>query len=158
MSTNKDKFLMHFSGRLKKSRQEAKPWDGVSWTQDVLAKKVGVSRLTIGRYERGDISPTAEVLSIICSYLNIDANWLLTGFYVDKAGDAPKPDYEKPSDTMPTIMDALAELELSLDAQQLQAAMNFAFVYRADKQKIVDFMVWGHQVAGVPLEHKVLNK
>lgn len=147
-ASKKSPFLISFGERLKFSRAEA----GMS--QEDLAKLLGTKKGSISRYERGDVSPGAEVLSMMCCHLNIDANWLLTGLHVDKAGDVPKPNYEKPSDTVPTIMEALAELGLSLDAKQLEAAMDFAFAFRADKKKIIDFMVWGHQVAGVSLKEK----
>lgn len=62
-----------FGERLKASRVKA------NMSQGELADKVGVSRLTCGRYERGEISPTAGVIAELCSVLNIDANRLLLG-------------------------------------------------------------------------------
>ncbi|MGL5258256.1 MAG: helix-turn-helix domain-containing protein [Proteocatella sp.] len=46
-------------------------------SQDKLAEKIGVSRVAIGNYERGDRSPTAEVIVKLAKSLEVSADTLL---------------------------------------------------------------------------------
>lgn len=46
-------------------------------TQEQFAKKIGVSRPTIGLYESGARIPDAEILRDICLKCNVSSDWLL---------------------------------------------------------------------------------
>ena len=47
------------------------------YTQTEIARKVNVSQSCIAHYIKGDIVPSVDTLSSICSFLNIDANYIL---------------------------------------------------------------------------------
>ncbi|GHA05458.1 repressor [Oceanisphaera arctica] len=48
-------------------------------TQDGLAKKVGVSRVSISQWERGDTSPKGENFLALAKALSCSPDWLVTG-------------------------------------------------------------------------------
>jgi len=51
-----------------------------SKSQDAFSQEVGVSKMTIGRWERGERTPDADDLSrILIGYPDINPAWLLTG-------------------------------------------------------------------------------
>ena len=52
------------------------------WSQSKLAKKVGTSGPIIGRYERGEITPSVEVAKKLADAFNVTMDYL-----VDKTGD-----------------------------------------------------------------------
>ncbi len=52
-------------------------------SQDTLAEKIGISRVAIGNYERGDRSPTAEVIVELAKALEVSADILLGINHVD---------------------------------------------------------------------------
>jgi len=46
------------------------------WTQKVVAGKIGVSVLTVGRWERGETAPSRYACSKLCRLLgNVRKNW-----------------------------------------------------------------------------------
>lgn len=69
-SEDKDPYI-DLGTRIKQARNEKKI------TQSDLAKKIGVSRIAIGNYERGERQPTIEILEAIASALNIGIYTLL---------------------------------------------------------------------------------
>ncbi|MBF0437957.1 MAG: helix-turn-helix transcriptional regulator [Magnetococcales bacterium] len=75
MSTEKLQFRSEFGDRIKRMRKH------LGLSQEALAERVGVARDTIARYERGELSPSTEVLVAISSvdHDNFDAEWLLFG-------------------------------------------------------------------------------
>lgn len=48
-----------------------------SLTQDELAKKLKISRSTIGMYEKGAREPDFETLELIADFFNVDIDYLL---------------------------------------------------------------------------------
>ena len=48
-------------------------------SQDSFANKIGVSKGSLGGYERDENSPSADAILKICSKTDISAEWLLTG-------------------------------------------------------------------------------
>lgn len=48
-------------------------------TQNELAKKIGVSRVAVSQWERGDTSPKGENLFSLSKALDCDAEWLVRG-------------------------------------------------------------------------------
>ena len=55
-------------------------------SQGEFAKKLGISRNTLGRYENGLRAPDADFLLLLVEEFGIDANWLLLG-----VGEPPTP-------------------------------------------------------------------
>ena len=48
-----------------------------SWTQGQLAQKTGMSKISIGNYERGDRCPTLDTLQKIADALEVPASYFL---------------------------------------------------------------------------------
>lgn len=55
--------------------KELRKTSGLNQTQ--MAKELGVHLQTISRYERGELEPGPEILSILAEKFNVDANFLL---------------------------------------------------------------------------------
>lgn len=62
---------MKISERIKQVRTEQ------NITQEELAKMTGLSRVSIGNYERGDRSPNAESINKLALALNVSTDYLL---------------------------------------------------------------------------------
>ncbi|MEZ9436855.1 helix-turn-helix domain-containing protein [Vibrio artabrorum] len=74
MSTKNTSFKSNFGLRVKSARKN------LGWSQEVLAKELDVSRDTLSRYERGELSPSLEVFNRMLeqfSVLEIQAEDLL---------------------------------------------------------------------------------
>ena len=76
--TEDKKFLFH--ERLKKLRQDA------GYTQKEFAEKLGVYRLTLQRYEAGDITPKIRVLPGMVDLLGVTCDYLLGHELPQKVG------------------------------------------------------------------------
>lgn len=61
---------MSFYDRLKESRVNA------GYTQEQLAKKIGIAKSTLSGYESGNRDPSMYTISKIMEILNVDANFL----------------------------------------------------------------------------------
>ncbi|MCG8391104.1 MAG: helix-turn-helix domain-containing protein [Cytophagales bacterium] len=48
-----------------------------NWSQDDLAKQINASRIMIGNYERGDNSPSIEVLLKLARALDVSLDYLV---------------------------------------------------------------------------------
>ncbi len=48
-----------------------------NWSQDKLAKEIDSSRVMIGNYERGDNSPSVEVIIKLARIFNVSVDYLL---------------------------------------------------------------------------------
>ena len=70
---------MEFQDRLKQARNNNKI------SQQELAKLVGVHYTNIGRYERGEAVPSANVLNKLAQALNVTPDYLINGTLDDKA-------------------------------------------------------------------------
>lgn len=64
---------MEMNDRIKARRKELK------LTQDSLAKRVGVNRVTVTGWESGDYKPGGENLQALAAALNCNPGWLLDG-------------------------------------------------------------------------------
>lgn len=73
MSIDKKELLFLIGQRLRKEREES----GVN--QETIAKGLGVSVRTWGKYERGETVPDASTLALMSSIYNFDTNYILTG-------------------------------------------------------------------------------
>lgn len=61
-----------FGGRVAAAREALK------LSQTTLAERLSVSRVQVGRWERG-MPPGADVLASLAAELQVSADWLLTG-------------------------------------------------------------------------------
>jgi transcriptional regulator with XRE-family HTH domain len=52
---------------------------GFDLSQGAFAERLGISQSQLSKYERGLISPPAEVLLRIREKFNVSVDWLLTG-------------------------------------------------------------------------------
>lgn len=62
-----------FAARLLFARKE------LNFTQDEAAKKLGVGRVSLIRYENGDRLPSTEILAKICEGYKVSPSWLFWG-------------------------------------------------------------------------------
>ena len=80
-------FLMDFSQIVKQLRQER------GWSQQEVADRVGLNKMTISQYENGKRKPSFEMIEALAEVFHVDLNYLL-GF-TDKiekpAGDETDP-------------------------------------------------------------------
>ena len=60
-----------FAQRLKKARLDT------GFTQNEVAKEIGVSRSKIAKLETGTQEPTLEQLGILAEFYNVRIDWLL---------------------------------------------------------------------------------
>ena len=58
-----------------------------SLTKDKLGKVIGVHHSQIGRYEKGEASPSAEVLKKMANALNVSTDYLMNGSTADLAAE-----------------------------------------------------------------------
>ena len=65
--------ISSFGSRLLKLRQ------GRAWTQERMARELGIGRTTVAHYEKGRRMPSLEVLERIGRAFDVDLDWLLTG-------------------------------------------------------------------------------
>lgn len=64
---------MKVSERIKQSRKR------LGYSQDALGAKVGVSRVAVSQWERGESTPSGRYLHDLASALGVSVDWLLTG-------------------------------------------------------------------------------
>jgi transcriptional regulator with XRE-family HTH domain len=75
---------MSFSKRLKEERERA------GFSKGDLANMVGMHYSQIGRYERGEASPSSDVLKRLALALDTTADYLMSGTRIDLAQDTIK--------------------------------------------------------------------
>ena len=63
------------SERLKNYREELKKTDK-KWTQQYVAEKIGVARVTYTAYERGTKTPPLDIINQIADLFDIDTDYL----------------------------------------------------------------------------------
>ena len=73
---------MSLADRLKKARTDK------NLSQQELAKRANVHYTNVGRYERGDAKPSAEVLNKLASALESSPDFLMNGSLEDKAANS----------------------------------------------------------------------
>lgn len=59
-------------------------------TQEAFSAKIGVSKGSLGGYERDENSPSADAILKICSGANISVEWLMLGVGTMRPGDQPE--------------------------------------------------------------------
>lgn len=65
-----------FAVRLKELREDLKKTNS-NWTQEYVADRVGVARVTYTAYERGTKQPTLDTLVSIADLFNVSTDYLL---------------------------------------------------------------------------------
>ena len=60
---------------------------GKGWSQERLARELGVTRQAVGRWERSECLPDAPGLTKLSRIFDVDSEWMLD----DSASDEPKP-------------------------------------------------------------------
>lgn len=84
-------------------------------SQDEFGALLGVSKDTVGKYERGKIKPGAEVLLALREKRGVDINWLLTGeASAPEAGGSAPLNREALAGAIAAVEDLLAERNLTL--------------------------------------------
>ncbi len=73
MASSKIAYMMNVSERIKQTRKR------LGYSQDVLGAKVGVSRVAVSQWERGESSPSGRYLNDLAAALGVSVDWLLTG-------------------------------------------------------------------------------
>ena len=48
-------------------------------TLQTLSEQSGIARSSLGKYEKDDTDPTADVVVSLCRFFNVSADWLLMG-------------------------------------------------------------------------------
>lgn len=48
-------------------------------SQSDFAKKLGVAQNVISRYERGEVKPASDFITVLIQICTVNSNWLLTG-------------------------------------------------------------------------------
>jgi transcriptional regulator with XRE-family HTH domain len=48
-------------------------------SQEEFARRTGINKSTLGRYERGTNAPDTNAVTAICKAFNVNSEWLLTG-------------------------------------------------------------------------------
>lgn len=70
--------MSQFGDRIKKLRNEKKKESSI-WTQEYVANKIGVARVTYTAYENGTKQPPMETISIIASVFGTNTDYLING-------------------------------------------------------------------------------
>ena len=60
-----------FPERLKELRLEK------NFSQDKLSEETGISQAIISLYEKGQRSPTIDIIIILCHYFNVSSDYLI---------------------------------------------------------------------------------
>lgn len=94
---------MNLASRLKQARKSK------GYTQDALANAIGVSRGVISNIEYEKSKPQTLVIRAICDVLQIDENWLISGYGQMEGG----PVLEKSTRLLSDIYNSAKELSES---------------------------------------------
>ena len=111
-------------------------------TQDEFAARLGISKSTIGKYERGERSPESDILARMRSVLGIDINWLLTGEGPMRPGDREERESAASSDSPSSLP---AEIDAALFGWVQEGV---ATVYREANMRL-DLHALGEEAAGI---------
>ncbi len=104
---------MKFSERLKKCRQIKKE-ENPNWTQDYIAKQIGVARTTYTAYERGTKIPPLDTVNRIADLFDVSADYLL--------GRSNRVNYPEPENT---DFDSIKEVNKLMDKYGIEDAAFF---------------------------------
>jgi transcriptional regulator with XRE-family HTH domain len=111
-------------GRRLKAAREAK-----EYTKDKLGKLVGIHHSQIGRYEKGEASPSAEVLKKLANALDASTDFLMNGTTSDLAAESIQ------DKTLINQFNRVAEL--SEEDKKIVSALIDAFLFQQEmRQKL----------------------
>ena len=111
----------HLPDRLLQARKK------MGLSQQELAKLANVHFTNVGKYERGEATPAADILNRIAKALEVSTDYLLNGTMQDKSADAI-------SDEELLIQFRRVE-KLPADKKRLVKEFLDAFIFKADLQK-----------------------
>lgn len=113
-----------FGDRLTGAREDA------GMTQDQLARRLGVKRKSLERWENDHTFPRANHLSMLAGLLNVSIPWLLSGEGIGPSGpadpvdaDATLQDLLREVSALRGLMDAAAERMMRLETR-LESALD----------------------------------
>ena len=121
--------------------REARKLKGI--TQEEFAKRVGLSTMSVRRYETGERRATYNIFLSIAETLNVDANWLMYGEtleerdkkYIDKA--------QQRFDEAKTALESVTK-NITTKTQQLNyGGRKRLSDYADDLYKVADYRVNG---------------
>lgn len=96
-------------------------------SQQDLAKLAKVHFTNIGKYERGEATPAADILNRIAKALDVTTDYLLNGTLQDKSADAISDE---------ELLSQFRKIEkLPADKKRLVKEFLDAFIFKADLQK-----------------------
>jgi transcriptional regulator with XRE-family HTH domain len=113
--------------------------------QEEFAKRFGVSRSTILRYESDERKPDTDFIAALCKAYNVNANWLLTG-EEQKIQGAESLAYPATTFTLGEHVDLLAKIHNSGNTVLIKAidanlhAFTEAIDNKALAQRAIDMM------------------
>jgi transcriptional regulator with XRE-family HTH domain len=111
-------------GRRLKAAREAK-----GYTKDKLGKLVGIHHSQIGRYEKGEASPSAEVLKKLANALDASTDFLMNGTTSELAAESIQ------DKTLINQFNRVAEL--SEEDKKIVSALIDAFLFQQEmRQKL----------------------
>jgi len=123
-------------------------------TQGVLATSCGVDRKTVGNVERGAHAPSAELLMHVAEQ-GMDVQYVLTGIHSRNVEDVWRESghYSMSADdrakhTLSLVVEAVHEMGLELDNQQLQTLVGYAYDHYVNKEMLKEFVQTAYAVAG----------
>ena len=99
---------MDFKERLRELRQQR------GYSQEELAKQLGLSKSAISMYERGARTPDFETMELLADFFNVDMNYILgkemcSTYYIQpEAAEAAKELYER--DELRVLFDAARDV------------------------------------------------
>ena len=112
---------MGLAERLKQARSNKKI------SQQELAKAAQVHYTNVGRYERGDAKPSAEILNRLATALEVSPDYLMNGNLEDKA---------KSGLTDDILLNQFKKIERMPDNKKLLLVEFLdAFIFKADLQQ-----------------------
>ena len=96
-------------------------------SQQDLAKLAKVHFTNIGKYERGEATPAADILNRIAKALDVTTDYLLNGTLQDKSADTISDE---------ELLSQFRKIEkLHADKQRLVKEFLDTFIFKADLQK-----------------------
>lgn len=88
--------------------------------REAFAERIGVTKSTLGRYERGDTEPTSGTIARICATFDVMADWLVLGIGEKKRGAYPVAGATQNSNLLRELADErMLNRELTSENRQL---------------------------------------
>ncbi|GAA6206986.1 helix-turn-helix transcriptional regulator [Cognatishimia sp. WU-CL00825] len=98
-----------FGDRLQAAREH------VSMSQALLAKRIGVKKITYCAWEQDQSEPRANKLQMLSGLLGVSMRWLLTGEGQDLGAPDVKPEAQSKLEILAEIRDVRMQLKVASD-------------------------------------------